>query len=98
MKKARIRNTTMLFAALLLAAPLGVQAGHLDGTGGFRYTIEGEGGSSSVTAAGNGASAGASTGPVLVPDERRERTERVALSFSLEFIARYIALLARMYR
>jgi hypothetical protein len=102
MKKTRLASTTMLFAgilaALLVAAPLGVQAGHMDGTGGFRYTIEGEGGSSSVTAAGNSAPNGASTGSGLVLNERRERVERVDLSFSMEFIARYIALLARMHR
>ncbi|MDH5270378.1 MAG: hypothetical protein OEY32_10715, partial [Candidatus Krumholzibacteria bacterium] len=52
MKKSLWTRFATLFGAtvlvVLLIAPPIATAGHLDGTGGFRYTIEGEGGSNTA--------------------------------------------------
>lgn len=100
MSKAQFARKATLLGGIVVMflvaiAPLDLYAGHLDGTGGFRYTIEGEGGSSTVYAAGNNASGDTSVDMEVVPrEQQRDSTTPTMLSLVLDHARRYLGFFA----
>jgi hypothetical protein len=90
------RSMTLLGAlvavCLVLAPPIAV-AGHLDGTGGFRFTIDGEGGSSSVAenTGGNGGTLDNQKAPQMTPGTSLESSWSVCVVISFSFVRYYLA-------